>query len=161
MYKLVLIMLMMVVWMYIHALQIDEEMAMGALFQGKHAVNRAVHAAAQQVDVRALADGRLHIDERAASAAAARYLQNNLQLDAAGNPLPGAFLRNRVEVLVFKVINEDEIFPYHYSNPAYNYEVTLMRPGVIMIINMVYPRVFSVIAPIEWQIKGAAELVAS
>lgn len=161
MYKLVLIMLMIVVWMYIHALQVDEEIAMGALFQGKHAVNRAAHAAAQQVDVRALADGRLHIDERAAALAAGEYLQANLQLDASGEPLPNAFLRERVEVLVFEVINDDRSFPYEYRNAAYNYEVTLERPGVVMIVNVIYPRVFSVIKPIVWQIKGAAELVAS
>lgn len=161
MYKLVLIMLMMVVWTYIHALQVDEEMAMGALFQGKHAVNRAAHAAAQQIDTRALADGRIHIDERAAYIAAGNYLQANLQLDSSGEPLPNAFLREKVEVLVFEVINDDKTFPYRYRNAAYNYEVTLERPGVVMIVNVVYPRAFSVIEPIVWQIKGAAELVAS
>ena len=58
MYKLVLVMLMMVIWMFMHALQTDEEMAITALFQGKHAVNRAAHAAAQQVDRAALSEGQ-------------------------------------------------------------------------------------------------------
>ena len=159
MYKLILIMLMMVVWMYMHALQTDEEMATAALFQGKHAVNRAAHAAAQQLDRAALADGRAHIDEPAAIREAARYLQTNLQLDEAGMPLPGAYLQDRVEVLVCDVVNDDRTFPFVYRNAAYNYEVTLRKPGVVMIVKLVYPSVFSVMAPIEWEIKGTAELV--
>jgi hypothetical protein len=161
MHKMVLIMLMMVVWMLMQALQMDEEMAMSALFQGKHAVNRAAHAAAQQVDRQALADGRLHIDEAAASEKAGLYLQANLQLDSSGEPLPGAYLRERVEILVFEVINDDRPFPFTYLNAAYDYKVTLKRPGVVMIARIVYPRVFKVIEPIEWTIKGTAELVAS
>ncbi|WP_274649132.1 hypothetical protein [Paenibacillus humicola] len=159
MYKLVLILLMMVVWMSMHALQTDEEMAAAALFQGKHAVNRAAHAAAQQLDPAALADGRLHIDEDAAAREAAHYLQANLQLDKDGMPLPGAYLRDRVEVLVCDVVNDDQSFPYVYRNAAYDYEVTLRKPGVVMIVKLVYPRVFSVMEPIEWDIKGTAELV--
>ncbi|MFC5649632.1 hypothetical protein ACFPYJ_10970 [Paenibacillus solisilvae] len=161
MYKLVLVMLMMVIWMFMHALQTDEEMAVAALFQGKHAVNRAAHAAAQQVDRAALSDGRFHINEAAALEQAARYLQANLQLDESGQPLPGTYLREKVEILVFEVVNDDRPFPYTYYNSAYDYEVTLRRPGVIMIIQLVYPRVFAVIEPIEWTIKGTAELVVS
>ncbi|UVI31317.1 hypothetical protein [Paenibacillus spongiae] len=160
MYKLVLTVLMMVVWMLMHALQTDEEMAMAALFQGKHAVNRAAHAAAQQLEKEAVADGRLHIDEIAASNAAALYLQANLLLDETGQPLPGTYWRDRAEVAVFEVINDDRTFPYTYRNDRYDYEVTLYRPGVIMILKLTYPRIFTVLEPIEWQIKGAAELVA-
>ena len=161
MYKLVLVMLMMVIWMFMHALQTDEEMAISALFQSKHAVNRAAHAAAQQVDLAALSEGSFHIDEAAASEQAARYLQANLQLDESGQPLPGSYLREKVEVLVFEVINDDHSFPFTYINSFYNYEVTLKRPGVVMIAKVVYPRVFTVIEPIEWTIKGTAELVIS
>ncbi|BBH24651.1 hypothetical protein Back11_59960 [Paenibacillus baekrokdamisoli] len=161
MYKLVLILLMMVIWMFMHALQTDEEMAVTALFQGKHAVNRAAHAAAQQVDRTALADGRFHINETAAFLEANRYLQANLQLDENGKQLPGAYLREKVEVLVFEVINDDRSFPFTYRNSVYDYEVTLKRPGVIVIAHVIYPRVFTVIDPIEWMIKGTAELVVS
>ncbi|MBM7565277.1 hypothetical protein [Paenibacillus sacheonensis] len=158
MYKLVLVMLMAVIWMLLHALQTDEEMAVAALFQGKHAVNRAAHAAAQQIDAAALADGRLHIDEAIARAEADAYLQRNLQLDEAGFPLPDAYLQERVDIVDFQVINDDRLFPYTYRNERYDYEVTLHRPGVVLIARMVYPRVFNVIDPIEWMIKGAAEL---
>ncbi|SDX44661.1 hypothetical protein [Paenibacillus sp. CF384] len=162
MYKLVLVMLMMVVWMLLHALQTDEELAITALFQSKHAVNRAAHAAAQQVDAAALAEGRLHIDEIAASSAAGLYLQRNLQLDESGQPLPGSYLKEQVEVVEFQVINGDSAaFPYTYRNDTYDYKVTLHRPGVILIAKIVYPRVFTVIEPIEWMIKGAAELTSS
>lgn len=160
MYKLVLVLMMMVIWMLLHALQTDEEMAISALFQGKHAVNRAAHAAAQQVDPTALADGRLHIDEAAARAEADLYLRRNLQLDSGGVPLPGAFLKERVEVVAFEVINDNESFPYTYRNDRFDYEVTLQKPGVVLIARIVYPRVFNVIAPIEWTIKGTAELTS-
>ncbi|MFD0715952.1 hypothetical protein [Paenibacillus sp. GCM10027626] len=161
MYKLLLFILMLTVWLMLHTLQIDEEMAMAALYQGKHAVNRAAHAAAQQLEKEALAEGRVRIDEIGAAAEAARYLQWNLQLDAAGRPLPGTYWNSDVKIAVFEVINDDRPFPYTYRNAAYNYEVTLQRPGVIMIIKLTYPRVFTMIEPIEWEIKGASELTAS
>ncbi|SFJ45469.1 hypothetical protein SAMN02799624_04614 [Paenibacillus sp. UNC496MF] len=160
MYKLVLVMLMAVVWMLLHALQTDEEMAVAALFQGKHAVNRAAHAAAQQIDAAALADGRLHIDEASARAEAGEYLRRNLQLDENGLPLPGTYWKERVEVVDFQVLNDDLTYPYTYRNEAYDYEVTLQRPGVVLIVRLAYPRVFSVIDPIAWTIKGTAELTS-
>ena len=160
MYKLVLVLLMAVVWLLLHAMQTDEEMAVAALFQGKHAVNRAAHAAAQQVDAAALGDGRLHIDETAARGQAGMYLQRNLQVDADGNPLPGTYWREKVEIVDFKVINDDHSFPYTYRNDQYHYEVTLHHPGVVLIVRIVYPRIFNVIEPIEWTIKGTAELTS-
>lgn len=160
MYKLVLVLLMAVVWMLLHALQTDEEMAVAALFQGKHAVNRAAHAAAQQVDVKALGDGRLHINETAARAEAESYLQRNLMLEEDGDPLPGSYWKEPVEIVDFQVVNEDQLFPFTYRNDAFDYEVTLRRPGVVLIARLVYPRVFGVIEPIEWTIKGTAELTS-
>lgn len=145
--------------MVLHALQADEEIAMRALFQGKHAVNRAAHAAAQQVDLDQLKTGIVAIDSTAAKAAAALYLQRNLRLDAANEPLPGSFWRSRVEVVALEVINADQSFPYTYVHAGHDYEVTLQRPGVVMIIRLVYPRTYNVLGPIIWEIKGAAELV--
>lgn len=158
MYKLMLILLMMTVWVSMHFLQTDEEMAMKLLYQGKHALNRAAHAASQQLDPAAMAEGVLRIDPDAAESAAAAYLQANLHLDALGNPLPNSPVRERVNVLVFEVINNDRIFPYTYRNDQYDYEVTLQRPGVVLIIHVVYPRAFTLLGPIEWEIKGVSEL---
>ncbi|GLX66393.1 hypothetical protein [Paenibacillus glycanilyticus] len=158
MYKLMLIVLMMTVWVSVHFLQTDEEMAMKLLYQSKHALNRAAHAASQQLDPIAMADGVLRIDPAAAEAAAAAYLQANLQLDADGNPLPNSPVRERVTVLAFEVINNDRSFPYTYRNPQYEYEATLERPGVVLIIHVVYPRAFTLLGPIEWDIKGISEL---
>jgi hypothetical protein len=158
MYKLLLIVLMMGVWLAVHLLQIEEEMAMQTLFQGKYAVNRAAHAAAQQLDMTALGNGMMQIEESAAAVEAARYLQRNLQLDAAGNPLPGSWLKHRVEVVAFEVINPERGFPYTYRNAAYDYEVTLHRPGVVIVATVIYPRAFTVLDEIQWYIKGAAEL---
>lgn len=56
-------------------------------------------------------------DEEKALAAARQYLQANLRLGADYTPTPGAFLRARVEVREFRVVNENETFPYVYRNP--------------------------------------------
>ncbi|MWC30683.1 hypothetical protein [Paenibacillus sp. MMS18-CY102] len=157
--KLLLFVLMAVVWTTAQGQQIDEEMAMKALFQGKHAVNRAAHAAAQQVDMSELASGRVRIDSTEAALEAHRYLQANLQLNDALAPLPNSFFREQIEVVAFEVINADHAFPYVYRNEAYQYEVTLERPGVVLIVHIHYPRAFRAIEPIDWYVKGAAELV--
>ncbi|MFC4777132.1 hypothetical protein ACFO9Q_10075 [Paenibacillus sp. GCM10023252] len=142
-----------------HVQQVDSEMAMQLLFQGKHAVNRAAHAAAQQLDESALTRGQITIHPQQAREVAAKYLQSNLALDSTGQPLPGSFVRDRVEVLVFEVISEGVIFPYTYKNDQYDYEVTLDKPGVILIIKLAYPRQWTALARMEWEIKGAAELI--
>jgi len=160
MYKLLLFILFMVVWTLLQAVQTDGEMAMQTLFHGKHAVNRAAHAAAQQLDQDELAAGRLVIDEQAAAVAARDYLYYNLQLGTDGAPLPGSYLREQPRIVALEVINSDRHFPYTYRNPQYNYEVTLQRPGVVLIAYVPYTRAFRVIDPIEWHIKGTAELVA-
>ncbi|MBH5320156.1 hypothetical protein I6N90_20330 [Paenibacillus sp. GSMTC-2017] len=159
MYKLVFVIAMMVVWLTVHLLQVEEEMAMKTLFQGKRAINRAAHAAAQQIDKVSLAEGIMRIDSTLASDEASRYLQANLLLDESGKPLEHSFLEHPVEVVVFEIINSDRSFPFYYRNDTYDFEVTLQRPGVILIAKIVYPRAFSIMGPIEWHIKGASELV--
>jgi hypothetical protein len=159
MYKLLLLTLMMAVWTMLHALQTDAEIAMRTLFAAKHAVNRAAHAAAQQLQTDALSQGEVRIDEDEAALKGRLYLQTNLGLDEANMPLDGSFLRDRVQLLVFDVINGDHAFPYVYRNDVFDYEVTLRKPGVIIIIRLNYPRVFTMLEPITWDIKGAAELV--
>ena len=159
MHKLLLLTLMAAIWMMLMALQIDEEMSIRTLFEAKRAVNRAAHAAAQQLDGNALASGVLRIDEAAAATAARQYLQANLRLDPSLSPLPGSMLRDPVEIAVLRVVNGDEVFPYTYRNETYHYEVTLRRPGVILIVRVRYPRGFNVMGPVEWHVAGAAELV--
>lgn len=159
MYKLLLFILMCSFLMLLTAQQTDEQAAMQALFRGKHAVNRAAHAAAQQIDPQKLKEGIVSIDPLRAHDTAFDYLQRNLGLDADNVPLPGTFWQTRVEVPVLEVINEDRSFPYIYHNAAYDYTVTLNKPGVIMIIRLEYPRTFQAIGPITWMVKGAAELV--
>lgn len=158
MHKIVLYMLLLVFFMTLFALQIDEEMSMNTLFRVKHGLNRATHAAAQQLDEQKLAQGIMSIDPQAAEEEAYNYLQSNLQLDLDNLPLQGSYLESPVEVVVLEIINENRIFPYLYVNDDYDYEVTLQRPGVIMIIRVEYPRIYQVIGPITWVIKGAAEL---
>ncbi|MEI7026964.1 hypothetical protein [Paenibacillus sp. y28] len=160
MYKLLLFTLLAGVVMLMQALQTDEELAMHTLFQGKHAVNRAAHAAAQQLDSEELARGRFRIDPMLAGDAAGRYLQANLLLDDSYQPVADSFLKSRVDVLAFEIINSGESFPYTYTNSAYGYEVTLQRPGVVMIIRMEYPRMFGILGPVVWDVKGTGELTA-
>jgi hypothetical protein len=159
MYKLLIYMLMGLLFMGIYALQTDEEIAMHTLFVGKHGLNAAVHAAAQQSDQAKMAGGVHSIDVNVARGAALQYLQGNLRLDANNDPLPGTFFRSRVEVLIFQVVNEDQAFPYTYTNAVYGYSVTLTKPGVIMMIRLVYPRTYKMLQPIVWTVKGASEIV--
>ncbi|RXZ79830.1 hypothetical protein EBB07_21610 [Paenibacillaceae bacterium] len=158
MYKLLLLSLFTVVWMMMQALQTDSQMAIQTLFHGKHAVNRAAHAAAQQLDMTSLANGALHIDEQRAAVEADRYLIANLYPEE--HRQNGAELGEEATVIVLDVINSEQRFPYTYRRPEYNYEVTLHRPAVVMIVRLRYQRAFSVMEPVEWEIKGAAELVS-
>lgn len=160
MYKLLLMVMMMSLWVSVQLIGIEEELAMKTLSQSKRAVNRAAHAAAQQLDKAALGDGELRIDGAAAAEAAMMYLGGNLLLDFHGNPLENSFLREPVEVLVFDIINGDETFPFYYRNDEHHFEAVLRRPGVVLIVKVVYPRAFRVLEPIEWEVRGAAELVA-
>ncbi|KIL38871.1 hypothetical protein SD70_23705 [Gordoniibacillus kamchatkensis] len=158
MYKLLLFPLMAVCFFALYALQTDEELAMFTLFHGKRALNYAVHAAAQQSDMDKLADGVRSIDPIRAQAAARDYLRANLRLDANNDPLPGTLLRNRVEWLDWAVINENNSFPYTYTNNLYGYSVTLHKPGVVAIVRLQFPRSYTVLQPIAWTIKAAAEI---
>ncbi|MFK7694422.1 hypothetical protein [Paenibacillus sp. HJGM_3] len=142
-----------------NALQTDEQRAMQAFFEGKRAVNRAAHAAAQQIDPLKLTEGIVSIDPLRAEAAALSYLRSNLKLDAAGEPLADSYWRAGMDVVVFDIVNETATFPYTYTNAAYGYSVTLNRPAVVLMIRLRYPRLFRVVSPIEWTVKGVAELV--
>lgn len=158
MHKLLLFPLMAVCFFALYALQTDEELAMFTLFQGKRGLNYAVHAAAQQSDMVKLAEGVRSIDPMKARSAALEYLRTNLRLDANNDPLPDTLLRNRVEWLDWAVINENQSFPYTYTNTVYGYAVTLQKPGVVAIIRLQFPRTYKVLQPITWTIKAAAEI---
>ncbi|MDB4867256.1 MAG: hypothetical protein JWR03_1589 [Cohnella sp.] len=159
--KLVFSILMVVIWWMLHALQMDEELALGTVHEAKRAVDRAVHAAAQQVDPKKLELGIPALQQEEAEAAAIAYLRENLRLDAALVPLPGSFLREAVKVEEFAVINDNMLFPFTYRSTRFNYEVTLSHPGVVMIVHVAFPRLFGVLAPVQWDLKGSAEMVYS
>jgi hypothetical protein len=159
MYKFLLLVLVSSLAVLLFALQSDEEMAMQVLFQSKHALNRATHAAAQSLDERKLAAGIYSIDPVEAKRTAELYLRENLGLDAHGFPLPGSPLQKPVDMLEFAVIDEHRSFPYVYRNETYDFEVVFRRPGVVMIIGVAYPRIYNVLQPIYWHIKSASELV--
>lgn len=157
--KLVLYLGILVIGIMLQALQTDEELAMHTVFHAKHAVNRAAHAAAQQVDAGKLAEGILALDPAKAEQMAFLYLRENLRLDGELNPLPGSFLKQKVDIAVLELINSDRTFPYTYRNEEYDYEVTLYRPGVVLIVELDFPATYRLLHPIRWAVKGAAELV--
>lgn len=157
--KLLFGVLMTVVWWMLHALQLDEERAMGMLYEAKRAVNRAAHAAAQQTDRGKLEMGILSIDPERARETAALYLQANLRLDDDFRPLPHSPLREPPTVQVLEIVNEDHVFPYTYENPEYDCRVTLRRPGVVLVVRVPFPRFYGVLGPVVWDVKGVAELV--
>jgi len=157
--KLLLFVLLAVLHVRLMALQLDEERAMHALFELKHAVNRAVHAAAQQTDPALLARGIRAIDEEKAEARFIDYLRANLRLDGTGRPMPGSPLREPAELVLFDIVNADRTFPYRYRNEQHGLDVTLHGPGVVAVIRAEYPRTYRFIVPIRWTVKGVAELL--
>lgn len=160
MYKLVLFALFSVVIMTLQAIQLDRELAVHSLLRVKDAINRSAHAAAQQLDEEQLIWGIHTIDADKAEREARSYLQANLGLDTSLTPLPTSWLQEQVEWLVFDIIQADETFPYHYVNATYDYEATLYRPGVVLIVRVHYPRSYRVMPPISWVVKGVAELTS-
>jgi len=158
--KFLLFVLLLVFHMRLMALQLDEERAMHLVFELKHAVNRAVHAAAQQTDPHLLSMGIRAIDEARAEAVFHEYLQANLHLDGTGRPAPGSPLREPVDVVAFDVINADRSFPCRYRNEEHQLDVTFYGPGVVAVIRAEYPRTYRFIGPVRWTVKGAAELLA-
>jgi len=159
MYKLILVFLMAVAFFTLYAVQMDEEAAVRVFFQLKHAVNRAAHAAAQQIDLKSLAEGIIIYDEDAAREEAERYLRLNLKLDERLMAEDDSYLKGAVVVRELALVDDTYAFPYHYENAQYDYAVTLHKPGVILIIEAEYDRMFRAIGPIIWQVKGAAEIV--
>jgi len=157
--KLVFGILMAVIWWMLHALQMDEELAMNTVHEAKRAVDRAAHAAAQQLDRDLMEMGRITLDPDLAEEAAYAYLQANLRLDAELSPLPDSLLREQVVIERLEIIGDDVTFPYTYRNELFDYEVTLLRPGVVLIAHVQFPRLFGVLAPIAWDLKGSAETV--
>lgn len=157
--KLLLFILLVAFCVALFALQADEELAMQQYFDLKHGVNRAAHAGAQAVDKALLAEGRVDLDQELAKETALLYLRENLRLDERLMPLPDTFLQGQVSVLALEVIGAGQTFPYRYELPAYEYAVTLNRPGVVMIIEVRYPRMYNVLKPVYWTVKSSAELV--
>lgn len=158
MYKLILSIMLCISCVMLSAQQLDEQMAMQALFHAKNAANRAAHAAAQQVDLEQLALGERWIDASRAEAVARDYLQENMLLDRSLDPLPDSYWKTKVEWLVFDIINGDESFPFIYVNDTYGFTEKLEHPGIVLLIAVDYPRAFSMIAPIRWEVKAVSEL---
>uniref|UniRef100_A0A7C1FFM7 Uncharacterized protein n=1 Tax=Ammonifex degensii TaxID=42838 RepID=A0A7C1FFM7_9THEO len=100
----------------------------------RHALNLALRAASNQLDMEALADPenpRLVIKEADAEAAFYQVLQANLRLDSSNTPLAGSIADGPVEVCYFRVVNAP---PYTYSFGSH--QETVDRVGVTGIIRV-------------------------
>ena len=139
--------------------QLDHELSMKAYYKGKQAVNHAAHAGALQLDEELLSEGIFTIEPELAFNMATQYMYANLRLDESGNPTEQSFLRERVELLHFEVLDTTLTYPYEYSLSEYGYSTTFNRPAVIIVIRMKYPRIFSSNNPVEWNIIGSSQLV--
>ncbi len=151
---------MLVVWLTMYAQQLDQELAMKVYYKGKYAVNRATHAAAQQLDKHRLAEGQLFIDEERAIIMAKQYLYQNLLLDENGVPTPQSFLQSPLHIVLFEIINADQQFPYLYDNSQYGIRLQLEQPAVIIVVALKYPSIFLHNDPVEWYVAGSSQLVA-
>src|SRR5690606_20392433 len=140
MHKQLLFIVMFSFLLLMNAMQTDEQLAMQALFEGKRAINRAPHAGALHIDMHKQTEGIMSIDRLSSYAAVLSYLQANLKLDTTNRPLPSSFWQTGAEIAVFEIVNEDRVFPYTYTNPVYEYSVTFNRPGIVLIVRLVYPR---------------------
>jgi len=139
--------------------QLDHELSMKAYYKGKQAVNRGAHAGALQLDELLLSEGVFAIDSEMAYLMATEYLYANLRLDEHGYPTSKSFLKERVELLHFEVLDATLTYPYDYRLSEYGYSTTFDRPAVVIVIRMEYPRIFSSNNPVEWNIIGSSQLV--
>jgi hypothetical protein len=160
MYKIIVFLNLSVICIIMFALQTDSELALQMYFKAKQSVNRSAHAAAQQINMEQLADGIYAIDETKAKTVAWNYLQQNLQLDEQGNPLPTSSLQKSLDIVTFQVVNHGVTFPYTFREPTLNYSVVLDRPGVVIIMRLEYPRLYRMLPPIVWHVKGVAQLTS-
>lgn len=156
--KIILALLLSVFCMFLFASQLDQQLAMHSLFQTKNALNRAVHAGAQRVDMNKLAQGIRSIDESEATQTIMDYLQANLSLDESLTPKPGSFLQAQIEIVQFEIMNDTEIFPRVYQFPDHAELMEIERPAIALQILVEYPRTFNVMSPIQWEIRSIAEL---
>lgn len=159
MYKILLVIILAAVFFGLYAIQLDQEAAVQTFFELKRAVNRAAHAAAQQIDMQQFSKGVISFDDVQAFQVAKTFLQQNLRLDEQLSAEDDASINGQVDIRVFELIDGSYSFPYEYSNDTYDYSVTLERPGVILIVYAEYRRMFQALEPIYWYVKGAAEIV--
>jgi len=155
---IVLFVILIPLLMLLYAYTTDSEISLQGYFRVKSGLNRAVHAAALQVNNDELSSGKRVIDPSLAQSEFLSYLQENLSLDDTLNPLPNTFLKDQVVIIDFKVENTGP-FPYHFVDTTNEVDIWLSRPGVIAIIEVKYPRIFSVLGPIAWKVNASHELI--
>lgn len=132
---------------------------MKSYYKVKQAVNRGAHAAALQIDSKALADGVFQIDPIAAKQQAMEIIFQNLLLDEHGTPTEQSFIVEPVRIIHFEVLDATLNYPYHYELESYNFSTVFYRPAVVIVLHFSYPRIFSINNPVEWNIVGSAQLV--
>ncbi len=156
--KLIVYTLLLAAGFMMWAVQLDHELSIRTLFWAKQRVNHAAHAAALQLDEAKLARGIRAIDSDKANEAFRSLLRANMKLDSGDTPLPGSRLRESTTITTFHIVHEHETFPYVYAAPISGYQPTLHRPGVVAAVRIRYPRMFTLFGPLQWDVKGVAQL---
>ncbi|WP_151732979.1 hypothetical protein [Paenibacillus tengchongensis] len=107
----------------------------------KDAGNIAVHDASQELDERALSQGRLQLDYAEAYATFCKSLRLNLGLDESLTPLSGSRVREQVKVIKFEIVDESSgvNFPFLYEDRDYGITKYLQGPAVIAVIETEHP----------------------
>lgn len=161
MYKLLLVICMLPIVLQLHSLQADEELAVRMFFQVKQALNRAVHAGAQQVDPEALSEGRYRLDPERAELVMLAYLRENLNLDESLRPMSGSLLRSPVEIVEFEIVEPPANGAPAYRSTSRGDIVRFDRPGVLLTVRVEYPQAYRLLNPIAWEITSAGQLSES
>lgn len=150
MYKFIIYPLLILVILFANLDQLSNHASLLHYYKYKYAINRATHAAAMQMDSRALAEGYIVINEEEALAVALEILNKNVA-------------EHSYSLKYFEVVQLSSFstIPYYYSNKQWDIELILYRPAVVMVIETEYAHIISSKQPYSWTIFGTSEVVTS
>jgi hypothetical protein len=132
-------------------LQLDHDYATALFIQAKQAVNRSVQAAAMQVDLESWAAGEPVLEPVQAESTFKDYLKDNLKL-ATGN------LKNQIGEIDVTIVDRSHVFPYTFQS-KWNDTIVFHSPGLFVSVKLTYPRLYKVLGPITWTIRGAEQII--
>jgi hypothetical protein len=132
-------------------LELDYDHATAMFIQAKQAVNRSVQAAAMQIDPESWAAGEPVLEPIRAESIFKDYLKDNLKLST-GN------LKNHIGEIEVTIVDRSHSFPYTFQS-KWNDTIVFRSPGLFVSVQLTYPRLYKVLGPITWNIRGAEQIV--